>query len=701
MKKILASLFVLLVLFVSAFAQSVPQTMSYQAVVRDANGHLYANKTVSVTISILKNNALGDAVYTESQNVPTNANGLMSLEFGNDADFSTIDWANGPYFIKTETNVNGTIIEATSQLLSVPYAKYAETAGNVPNMDEYVKKSELNWYVDSCAFAAVHYVFMKAVENSFKPDTDTLSVFVETIKNLSSMGSSSEKSYSSQEKTSVNIQKDEEPVKAELMRYEDVEKYGVSISDYRYLTTERQPGLGLLHDNYWETGEVNSGWASFLYQFSYVSFAAQHKNDGVLEQIMKDNFESDYEYWESTSDKKLGKETTTGIVVDLLEGNYEKWKSIAAERLGDSAVVDSLLKEWTSEDYAKWDETAREELGDEVVDAILEALLDEEGGWEKYVEYAKTDNDGAVYKKITNIGVNSDGSTNGVFSVSDTKTIRFSKGNLQYQGSSNTWRFAECQFDAVAGKSNNHVGENGGNVYVNNMLCDNINVSSSYSGWIDLFAWGTSGKMVANGDSTYTAYLPYSISGDASDYYYGKSLAGTVADWGVNMGSQWRTLTTEEWDYLYQGRAGAADKIAYATITTKKNVNGSDVSIEVPGIVLLPDNWVGNPAKCKPFSASLSFSANQYTEEQWYAMQATGAVFLPASGVRKISDKSNLTNHVWLTSTKTYAAYWTADANKNGSAMAYWFVGSDDKLIQQQSYTKTAGMCVRLVTDNN
>ena len=59
--------------------------------------------------------------------------------------------------------------------------------------------------------------------------------------------------------------------------------------------------------------------------------------------------------------------------------------------------------------------------------------------------------------------------------------MKFSKGNLQYQASTNTWRFAEYQFDAVSGKSNNHVGENGGNVFVNNVKSDNVNVSSNVS----------------------------------------------------------------------------------------------------------------------------------------------------------------------------------------------------------------------------
>ena len=83
--------------------------------------------------------ASGTAVYVETQVPTTNANGLVSLEIGagtvESGDFATIDWANGPYFIKTETAVEAPLttytITGTSQLLSVPYALHAKTAESV------------------------------------------------------------------------------------------------------------------------------------------------------------------------------------------------------------------------------------------------------------------------------------------------------------------------------------------------------------------------------------------------------------------------------------------------------------------------------------------------------------------------------------------------------------------------------------------
>jgi hypothetical protein len=120
------------------WAQS-PEKMSYQAVIRNSSEALVTNTTVGMQISILQGSASGTAVYVETQSPTTNANGLVSLEIGVgtvvSGDFATIDWANGPYFIKTETAVEAPLttytITGTSQLLSVPYALHAKTAATV------------------------------------------------------------------------------------------------------------------------------------------------------------------------------------------------------------------------------------------------------------------------------------------------------------------------------------------------------------------------------------------------------------------------------------------------------------------------------------------------------------------------------------------------------------------------------------------
>lgn len=133
MKRIFTILISVL-LTASVFAQS-PEKMSYQAVVRDAANALVGNSAIGMQISILQGTSSGTAVYIETQTPTSNANGLVSLEIGSgtvvSGTFSAIDWANGPYFVKTETDPTGGTtytITGTSELLSVPYALHAKNS---------------------------------------------------------------------------------------------------------------------------------------------------------------------------------------------------------------------------------------------------------------------------------------------------------------------------------------------------------------------------------------------------------------------------------------------------------------------------------------------------------------------------------------------------------------------------------------------
>ena len=203
------------------------------------------------------------------------------------------------------------------------------------------------------------------------------------------------------------------------------------------------------------------------------------------------------------------------------------------------------------------------------------------------------------------------GTISGLFSVAENKQIYFSQGNLQYQASTGTWRFAEHQYDIIGD--------------------DNANISSTNSGWIDLFGWGTSGY---NGKNPYMT----SIGSDYGDGY--NDIAGTNYDWGVynaisnggNQAGQWRTLTTDEWYYVINTRANASSKYGVASI------NG------VNGLILLPDEWtlpegivftsgVANDGRIEYYS-----TVNSYTANEWAKMEANGAVFLPATGYRIKSD---------------------------------------------------------------
>lgn len=125
-----------ILLTASLFGQS-PEKMSYQAVIRNTSNQLVSQQQVGMQVSIIQGSISGQVVYSEIQSPSTNANGLVSIEIGVGAssdDFSSIDWANGPYFVKTETDPAGGTdytITGTSQLLSVPYALHAKTAENL------------------------------------------------------------------------------------------------------------------------------------------------------------------------------------------------------------------------------------------------------------------------------------------------------------------------------------------------------------------------------------------------------------------------------------------------------------------------------------------------------------------------------------------------------------------------------------------
>ena len=209
-------------------------------------------------------------------------------------------------------------------------------------------------------------------------------------------------------------------------------------------------------------------------------------------------------------------------------------------------------------------------------------------------------------------GLNDDGSLCGMFSVSDSTKVVFSRGNLQYQPSSATWRFAESQRETLGR--------------------DNESISESYTGWIDLFAWGTSGW-----NSGADAYMPYSIATKDSMYWPGgdssANMSGvyTNADWGQfnaienggNAPGQWRTLTKDEWAYLIDLRQGAAEKMGLGKVDN------------VEGLILLPDAWTLPDGVEFTSGLEKGYKTNRYTAAKWSRMQSAGAVFLPAAGYRE------------------------------------------------------------------
>jgi hypothetical protein len=114
-------------------AQTIPQKFSYQSIIRSPGGQALAGQAVAIKLSILQSSETGTAVYVETHSATTNASGLVTLQVGGGTAVSGtmagINWANGPYFIKTETEYteSGTLysISGTNELLSVPFALYS------------------------------------------------------------------------------------------------------------------------------------------------------------------------------------------------------------------------------------------------------------------------------------------------------------------------------------------------------------------------------------------------------------------------------------------------------------------------------------------------------------------------------------------------------------------------------------------------
>ena len=237
-----------------------------------------------------------------------------------------------------------------------------------------------------------------------------------------------------------------------------------------------------------------------------------------------------------------------------------------------------------------------------------------------------------------------EGALAGVFSVSDTKQVQFSKGNLEYQESTKTWRFAENQWDIIGNDNSNFF-----TVY-------------NYSGWIDFFGWGTGN----NPTNASTNYIDYS----------------TFTDWGVkaisnggNTADSWRTLTNSEWEYLFNTRTNASSLRGQAV------VNG------IYGYVLLPDGWT-TPSSLSFTACPNNWTTNVYSSTAWAKMESADAVFLPCAGSRNGKD---------MVSVGLDGNYWSStDFGKDGARYVGFGEGSAHAGYWIYRYN---GLSVRLVQD--
>ncbi len=242
-----------------------------------------------------------------------------------------------------------------------------------------------------------------------------------------------------------------------------------------------------------------------------------------------------------------------------------------------------------------------------------------------------------------------DSPLSGKFSVSATKQVYFSRGNLQATtsdlGESWTWSLAKNQWDYI------------GNTESNTSI--NGNGTVSVNGTVDLFGW-------VGASSTWEGAAKYGISkstdiGLGTEDGYGNAADEALkSDWGNTIGTGWRTLTREEWMYLMEHHTKG-----WST------VNG------VNGYVIRPD------------SDSTAIAAS-YTATGWAAEEDAGSVFLPATGFRQGTEVNNVGSH---------GNYWSSSPNTSDVRFAYRLYFSDSNLDPQSSYSRFFGYPVRLVKD--
>lgn len=246
------------------------------------------------------------------------------------------------------------------------------------------------------------------------------------------------------------------------------------------------------------------------------------------------------------------------------------------------------------------------------------------------------------------------GALRGMFSVSASKKVYFSQGNLQaiYDGNGYNWSFASNQYDFI--------GAAAGNTTIDSQASGSV---------VDLFGWSTSKTDYGISSSTY-----------AGNY------SGSFLDWGMNIGDgdTWRVLTNAEWKWLIESRSASTVCGTKSTRYAKGIVNG------IPGLILFPDSYThpsGMTAVTKINSKDAAYMSNQYSAAQWFDMEVAGAVFLPAAGNREGSVVGDV---------GSYGVYWSSTVYDNNYSYYMRFYSS---IIDFGIPPRERGCSVRLVTE--
>ena len=265
-----------------------------------------------------------------------------------------------------------------------------------------------------------------------------------------------------------------------------------------------------------------------------------------------------------------------------------------------------------------------------------------------------------------------EGIVNGLYSVSATKQVWFSKGNLQYQVPTGNWRFAEHQWD----------------------YCQTSNGAWNCSNWIDYFTWGT--WTGSNPNPLETSNIDESIY----------TFAATDFDQTLHGSDAWRTLTIEEWYYLFYERASGATVTTTSGTTNnarfaKATINTNVASVN--GLILFPDGVTIASNEATTWG-TINDIENEWgtkcTSAQWTDLEYKGCVFLPAAGDHHGNGNSPVTAFV----VGTWGFYWSSSNKSAQAGYCVYFWKEDMRPIPTNTYYDSwhsTGMCVRLVQDYN
>lgn len=274
----------------------------------------------------------------------------------------------------------------------------------------------------------------------------------------------------------------------------------------------------------------------------------------------------------------------------------------------------------------------------------------------------------------------------GPFSVSATKKVVFSKGNLQYQASTNTFSFASSQYSFIGSTEGN---------------TSDTTSRKTQSYLIDLYGWATSGY---NGLYAYYRYPMLETSTPANNSRFGDGTSSNLNsnyDWGrfdVVNGypvNTWRTLLKAELEYLIGTRSQLISGLPSGTNSSIARYTKATVASKC-GVLFFPDYYIHPSGLSIEGSPSYNtvgsgFSTFVVTEEDWSKMELAGVVFLPAAGY----------GNTWGSGTTVSQPnggghYWTATASSTTQAH---YLNIAETALGFTTANKGFAKAVRLVRD--